>query len=225
MSDATPPAAPAAEVTPASPAADPNAEVVQVSAKEWNELKSTVNRLSAATRVGKKPETPPAPTPNQNQEPLIPAKDPRVDQLFEKHSRSLRTAAFAQAINSVGVTGDDADLLQSAIEGKYGSRLKVNAETDEVYFEADDGSHRSVKDVTHEFFTKHGDRFKPARKGPSGDGMNGGTKGSASTAHPFEKLTYAEIQKHPNSKLRGSYALEHRAEYEAKRDAHSFEKK
>lgn len=157
-------------------------------------------------RQGKLEKEKPA---ESGKEPLLPAKDakdPRVDALLAKHSKSLKQAAFAEAISSVGVTGDDADLLKSAIEGKYGAVLKVDTESDEVYFEADDGSRRSIKDVTQDFFKKHGDRFKPAKNAPTGSGMGGGegSKGS-SGPHPFSSLTYEQIMQHKNVELRSSF--------------------
>lgn len=230
MSNTNTPAEPQkpAEVTPPAPGAVQNPEVIQVSAKEFSELKATVNRLNAQMRAGRKaePQNPqnPAPTP-QKPEPLIPAKDvkdPRVDQLLEKNARNARAAAFAQAINSVGVTGDDADLLQSAVEGKYGSRIKVDAESDQVFFEDEDGSHKTVTELVQFVHGKHKDRFSPAKKTVNANGAAGQGGSANGGTNPYAKLTYPEIMKAVNrgDKQASEFVTQNNEEFQAKKQQH-----
>jgi hypothetical protein len=212
----TPSAAPG--TAPTTPSATPSATANALTIEQLNEtLKPILARLDglsgAVAKVSRKAEEP-------KTDPLIPpkpeGKDAQVELLLQKHSQSLKSAAFAKAINAVGVSGDDADLLQSAVEGKYGQRLKVNVETDEVYFEADDGSKRGVGDVVGEFFKKHGDRFAPAKRGPNGDGLKGDSR-APGAAHPFTALDYHQIMSHPNAQLRAEYQTQYADEFQRKR--------
>lgn len=201
-----------------NPSATPSATANALTIEQLNEtLKPILARLDglsgAVAKVSRKAEDP-------KPDPLIAPKaegnNAQVELLLAKHSKALKSEAFAKAVNAVGVSGDDADLLQSAVEGKYGQRLKVNVETDEVYFEADDGSKRSVGDVVGEFFKKHGDRFAPAKRGPSGDGLKGDGR-TPGAAHPLSALDYHQIMSHPNAQLRAEYQTQYADEFQRKR--------
>jgi hypothetical protein len=164
-------------------------------------------------------------TQNQGKQPLIPAKevqDPRVDQLLAKHSKSLRTAAFANAISGVGLAGADAELLSGFIEGTYGSQIKVDTETDQVFFEDEDGSQKSINELVQFVHSKHKDRFAPAKKTVNANGAAGHGGNANGGSNPYAKLAYPEIMKavQRGDKQASDYVTQNNDEFQAKKQQH-----
>lgn len=202
MSNPTAPVSvPNTEVVPTVPAAVPNAEVITVPAKEWQQMQATLNHLAAQSRA--KPAAPATPAPDV----LIPPKPQGTsesEKITERLNRSLRRGAIKEQVVRHGLTGEDASFVEAAFEGKFGQRIQVDGDAERVYMKADDGSDRGINEVFDDFFKPLADRFKPAKQGPSGDGLKGAPNHSATT-HPMASLDLHQIMSHPNAALRAEY--------------------
>lgn len=216
MSNVTAPVSvPNTEVPPVpAPAAVQNAEVIQVPAKDWQQMQATLNYLAAQQRAVK-PTPPAAPTPDA----LIPPKpqgDSESAKITERLNRSLRRGAIKEQVTRHGLTGVDAETIEAAFEGKFGQRIQVDGEAERVYMKADDGSERGINEVFDDFFKPLADKFKPAKQGPSGDGLKGAPNTSATT-HAFAGLNYHEIMQHPNAGLRAEFQEKYPEDFDRKR--------
>lgn len=213
MSNSTAPASvPNAEVVPPAPAAGPNAEVIQVPAKDWQQLQATVNFLAAQQRQ-QKPTPPAAP----QAEVLIPpkSKEDADGKITERLNRNLRRTAIKEQIIRHGLADVDAGFVEAAFEGKFGQRIQVDGETERVYMKADDGSERGINEVFDDFFKPLADKFKPAKQGPSGDGLKGVNTQTYQT-HPMANMDIHQIMSHPNAALRAEFQTKYPEEYARK---------
>lgn len=210
-----PASVPNAEVVPPAPAAGPNAEVIQVPAKDWQQLQATVNYLAAQQRQQK---TAPATPPVQQPEVLIPPKPQgqgEADKITERLNRNLRRTAIKEQIIRHGLADVDAGFVEAAFEGKYGQRIQVDGETERVYMKADDGSERGINEVFDDFFKPLADKFKPAKQGPSGDGLRSANTHTYQT-HPMANMDLHQIMSHPNAALRAEFQQKYPEEFQRK---------
>jgi hypothetical protein len=169
--------------------------------------------------------------PKKSDEAAKPADEGTLKDQFEKFraerdgeradlARERRDNTLDAAIGALKLDPDDADFFKAFVEQKHGARIKVEGR--QVFFEAEDLSRRTVKELVAETFKTHGKRFQPAQSLPGGTGL-GSSPGASSAGgtHPWSALKYDELMKRAQADPAQfkKYFVEHRQEFEQQRAA------
>jgi hypothetical protein len=135
-------------------------------------------------------------------------------------ARERRDNALDAAITALKLGDDDLKFFKAFVEQEYGARIKVEGR--QVFFEAEDLSRKTVKELVAETFKTHGKRFQPAQSLPGGTGLGSspGASGAGGT-HPWSAMKYDELMKRAQTDPAQfkKYFLEHRQEFEQQRAA------
>lgn len=119
----------------------------------------------------------------------------------ERRQKSLISNEIEAAIVALKLTGENAKMFRAYFKEEHGAQIKIEENTDKVYFEDRDMSKKTVTEIAARFFKGVEKTFIPPPSTNSGEGMQGGSGSIENLA----TATYAELMKKGNDKQLGEF--------------------
>lgn len=175
-------------------------------------LSGTLEKLKPALEKIGTPATPPPDT--------LTTRVAQLETEKKAHAESVRSFAIKTALTENGIPAARAEREARILLLDHGDKITVAPDLKTVLYRESDTQNTPVATwISAWMQTDEGKAILPPIETATGRGLAGGSReGHRGTGpHPMSKMTYTEIQKHPNTALQSQYIREHRAEYDGKK--------